>query len=75
MSAPPPGDLESLLVTLSRLPPEQFKLAFKIVEAGLARAHELQLARERSRVARPLTPGRTPCSRGGWAPVSSWSWA
>lgn len=50
MSAPPPGDLESLLVTLSRLPPEQFKLAFKIVEAGLARAHELQLARERSRV-------------------------
>jgi len=45
-----PGELESLLVTLSQLPAEQFKLALKAVEAELARSHELQLEQERCRV-------------------------
>jgi hypothetical protein len=45
-----PGDLESLLVTLSQLPPEHFKLALKAVEAELARSHELRLEQERSRI-------------------------
>jgi hypothetical protein len=44
------GDLESILVTLAQLPPEHFKLALKTVEAEMARRHELQLERERSRV-------------------------
>jgi hypothetical protein len=42
------GELESYMHTLERLPPEQFKLAMKTVEAQLARDHELRMERERN---------------------------
>ena len=53
-----PSELESALITLSQLPPEQFKLALKSVEAELARSHELRMEQERNR-AREAADART----------------
>ena len=54
MSTPIPAgtddELERYLLALAHLPPEQFKLAMKTVEAQLARNHELRMEQERNRM-------------------------